>query len=598
MSSIRLLPENIINLIAAGEVVERPASALKEVLENSIDANSNFIRVNIKEFGLELIEVIDNGKGIEQDDLLLAIKQHATSKIYVEEDLLGISSLGFRGEALASIAEVSSKLEIESKTQKGSAGILIWEKGKARIEKSFKQEPGTVVKIHNVLSTVPARKKFLKSSITEFKKICDTFLSISLVHLNIHFELYHQDKLIYRLTQTDDFKNRVFEIWGRELSSNIIESSLLKTSLGDLKIFVGKPEIARKTAGVQYIFVNNRYVFEKTISSAISEAFKGFLPKELKPVYFLSLHIDPKEIDVNIHPRKLEIRFSNPGEIFRLVYQLTRKTLDSFTKNSISASMPSFYASSKTFASKAEPTFNRSFRVKNDKNDIQVALNFTKEIGEILNNDYPEAETTFSKRNDINSFLQLFNTYIVYEQDDRIIFIDQHAAAEKINFEKIVNTMGKPFTKPLLVPEVMELSHPDWLKAISIKDNFAQIGISIEEFGKNTIKVTEIPEILSKDIRINETILKLIEGDFADTDAMFEKYKEIYPGLTTENYYFIATAACHSSIRAGQTLTHEEIRQLLQDLDKLKNPYNCPHGRPVMWTLERSQFEKNFKRKL
>lgn len=604
MNKIKLLSDKIINLIAAGEVVERPASAVKEILENSIDSGATEIKVYLENFGLSLIEVKDNGSGISREDLPMVLKQHATSKIASEADLLKISSLGFRGEALASIAEVSAKIEIDSKTEGALASLLVYHKGKAVTKNGIRLETGTTIRVFDILSAVPARKKFLKSNVTEFKKICDTFISVALINTDIHMELYHDNKLIYKLTKTKELTNRIFEVWGKDIAKGLTESSVLKSSMGDFKIYAGLPEIARKSSPIQYIYVNNRAVTEKTVASAVNEAFKGFIHKELKPVYFAIMQINPSEVDVNIHPRKLEVRFVNPGEIFRNIYSLTFKTVEKETKEKMLRALPSESAagfSNKSysgFVSSRPKSFNRNFSAKPAKSSIESAISFTKLISAPVTKFSNEIDKTEGYNPSLIVLVQLFNTYILFEWENKVIIIDQHAAAEKINFEKIVFNLSKPASRPLLLPEIIELPLHLKTKLLSKEQTLKSIGISIEDFGQNSIKVTEVPEIVSKGINISDLINKIIEEEVDNLEGMYIKYKEIYPNLTPENYYLIATTACHSSIRAGQKLSRVEMEQLLHDLKKLKNPYNCPHGRPVIWELAKDELEKNFKRKL
>ena len=336
MGKIRLLPKNLINLIAAGEVVERPASVLKELLENSIDAKATEIIVNIEEAGNKLISVQDNGVGMNKEDASMAFKQHATSKLITEEDLQNITTLGFRGEALASISSVAESVTLESKSKESDA-IKIEVKSSEESESVTNQtKQGTTISVLNLFKNIPARRKFLKSEATELKYITSMFINTALVNTDVHFELYHNGRLLYKLTKTKDIKERIFEIWGGEVAKNLIETDWIEGSLCKLKLLVGRPEISKKTNYLQFSYVNDRYVVNKTISAAVFEAFKGFIHKDLKPVFFILIHISPSKVDVNIHPRKLEVKFENSEEIFRLVYSATKKLLEKQTKQIIS----------------------------------------------------------------------------------------------------------------------------------------------------------------------------------------------------------------------------------------------------------------------
>ncbi len=636
MNKIRILPQNLINLIAAGEVVERPSSVLKELLENSIDAESSKIIVNIKDYGNELIEVKDNGVGMDQENAKMAFKQHATSKINNEEDLHKILSFGFRGEALASISSVAERVELQSKIENGEAVKLTIENTKEDFAKSTQTEKGTKISIYNIFKNIPARKKFLKSNAVELKHLTETFLNIALPHLNIHFELYHNDRLVYRLTKAESFKNRVFEAFGKQTASNLFEMKTFDN--GQIKItgYFGKPEIGKKSYNFQYTYVNRRFVINKIVATAVLEAYKGFIHKDLKPAYFLFIEIDPSQIDVNIHPRKTEIRFLNSQEIFRYVYSLCRKTLETSTKSIITDTLqdnfdsenrqdsasndffghttqkPSFLANDKTS--------NYSFKQKAPKGKVQEALSFTKNLidssksqnfQEFLNSDSEEKKALYNDKNEAiiqgsdsqitqqemkyDKVFQLFNTYILFEKDNKLIMLDQHASAEKILFERLYLNLGELKTKPLLIPEILELKRHDKELLLEKKEELKNIGIILEDFGQDSIQILEIPEAV-ENIDIQDYIDEVLNMN-TDLEKTYESEKDIYPKLNKEVYMLLATTACHGSIRAGQKLEREEMVSIIKNLLTLKNPYNCPHGRPTIWQLERSEIEKNFKRR-
>lgn len=609
---IRKLEENLINLIAAGEVVERPSSVVKELLENSIDSGATKITVKIKNFGKEEITIIDNGIGIPFDDLSKTILQHATSKIYTKDDLFNISTLGFRGEALASISEVSGKFIIESKNIESTGGTLLKTGNQTNIEKKDILNTGTKVSVENIFDNIPARKKFLKSDNTELGKIYDVFLSTALPYVNIHFELFHNDKLIYKLTKTSTFTNRIFDIWGKDVAENIYASN--KVTINDISynVFIGSPLITKKTAFLQYTYINNRFITDKIIHSAISNGYKGFIHKELKPVYIAFLDVDPKKVDVNVHPRKLEAKFENSAEIYKNMYQITQKILSSQTKLLINNNIPSTLINvSNNISKEYDLQRNQEYFLVKDTNSlsrktnsvnypssqrdkeirsgsISQALEFSKEIL-----DFELENHTPSNRN-INPF-QIFNTYIIYEIDDKIVFIDQHAAAEKINFEKLALSIENIRSKPLLIPKIITLSDYQKTDILKIKNELSTLGLTIEDFQGNEISVTEIPELLKREQDIDELINSLTSKD-NDIENLFLVYKEIYSSLTELNYHLLATIACHSSIRAGQVLNREEMLNITKDLNSLKNPYNCPHGRPVSWELSKKEVDKFFKR--
>lgn len=602
MGKIRILPQNLINLIAAGEVVERPASALKELLENSIDANATEIIVRLENYGLDTISIKDNGVGMTKEDAIMAFKQHATSKIISEDDLHRIVTMGFRGEALASISSVAESIEVETKTEGSKAVKFIIRQTEIEEKPSTKTENGTLIKINKLFENIPARKKFLKTPQTEYRYITDIFLNVALVHTGMHFELYNNNKLVYKLTKTDNIKNRIFEVWGG-LAKNLFEETLFDSPQLKIKGIFGKSEAARKTSGIQYIYLNNRYIQSKVVSAAAQEGYSGFIHKDLKPSYFIFIEINPEEVDVNIHPRKMEAKFAKSDEIFRSVLTLTKKTLEKNTKDIINASFSSIssqnYSQPRTIIQNEDTNprkrFSNSYTSK-ERSKISDAMTFTKELLQPIKHVADSVAEVSLMQDSLKPF-QVFNTYIVVEKDNKLIFVDQHAAAEKIMFEKLVSQMGKLQKKLLLVPEIIDLPKDSKEYILSHKEQFEDLGFSIEDMGLDSIQVLEIPEILNK-FDIKEYIESILqpEGNIVANFGQFETYNGIK--LTRDIYLIIATAACHSSVRAGQKLSENEMLNILKDLNLLYNPYNCPHGRPVIWELSRYDLEKGFKRKI
>lgn len=615
MGKIKVLPQNLVNLIAAGEVVERPASALKELMENAIDAGSTKIIVNLEDYGKKLIEVKDNGVGMDTNDARLAFQQHATSKIFSEEDLQKIMTLGFRGEALASISAVAEAVTVETKARGTDAVKLTIKDGEIYEEVSAQGDHGTTLSIVNLFKNIPARKKFLKSDQVELKHLTTTFINTALTKLDINFELYHNRKVIYRLSIVKDLKDRIFEIWGSSVAKKIYTQKTFQNNDLTIEAYLGAPEIGRKTSSLQYVYLNGRFIINKTISAAVQEAYKGFIHKDLRPTYFLVIHIDPSEVDVNIHPRKTEIRLNNTQEIFKIVYSLTRKSLDAQTKNIITETFKPLiedqsekYKNPSGINTSSKPDFVNDKSLKSYSSPaakiqtarsspkIQEALSFTRAlIATNYDRNAPEDTKNESMFSPVN-IMQLFNTYIVFESNDKVIFLDQHAAAEKILFEKLCRELGDIKTRPLLLPEILELKPSDKELLLEKKEELQAIGIIIEDFGQSTIQVVELPELI-KQLNIKEYIEEILDGD-PDLGKTYEHNRTNYASLSKEIYLSLATAACHGSVRAGQKLSYEEMRNIINDLNELQNPYNCPHGRPTMWELPKYELEKNFKRKL
>jgi DNA mismatch repair protein MutL len=612
LNKIKVLPQNLINLIAAGEVVERPASVLKELLENSIDAGANHIKVNIENFGKDLIEVIDNGIGMNKEDAAMAFIQHATSKIDDEKDLEAIQTLGFRGEALASISSVAQWVEIETKTEMDDAVLVKFKDKEQEISSSAKSDNGTRVSVYKIFENIPARKKFLKSDSTELKYIVNTFIQTALIKLDIHFEIYHNSKLLYRLTRSDSIQNRIFEIWGKDTANIFLEKKNYNSNNLTIDLILEKPEFSIKNPKVQFCYINGRYVESRTVFTAIKEGYHGFIHRDLKPSFISIIHIDPAQVDVNVHPRKLEIKFVEAGEIFRLTMNFTKKILENISKEAIHNSIlenhtprnnqdlnapenENYYTNQSFTNYLNDKPKENNYSFSRKKLSVDQAISFS---GRLLQPTF-NTEDTFTNteqvktEDKINPF-QLFNTYIVFEKDNILHFIDQHAAAEKILFEKLLYNNSQVTTKPLLVPQIVELKPHEKLEILSKKEDLNQIGIIVDDFGGNSVQVSEIPEDIIT-ININEYFNEVLNNNH-DFSWLVNEYSEL--NVTREKYDLMALTACHGSIRAGQRLTQNEMLNILENLKTLKRPGNCPHGRPILWKVLKSDIEKNFRRDL
>ncbi|BCX13895.1 MAG: DNA mismatch repair protein MutL [Candidatus Dojkabacteria bacterium] len=610
MGKINKLPPHVINLIAAGEVVERPASVVKEILENSIDANATHIKVYIENYGLDLIEIIDDGIGIESDDIDLVFEQHATSKIKKSSDLLKINSFGFRGEAMASIRSVAEKIILQSKTPDSNPKAVVVTPTTISEASPEGYNNGTRIQVFNLFATVPARKKFLKSNQTELRHIIQVFIHASLANPEIHFELYHNNKQLYNLEKTS-IENRIKDILGREFLENSYNLTAHSNSI-KLNGFLGNSKLGKKTNPVQYIFINKRFVTNKTISSAIQKAYSGFLHKDLKPQYILFLTLDSNQVDVNVHPRKLEVRFDDPGSIFKSVFLSVKKTLEKESKQEL---LKDFLGEENNFSNepdlkttnpprhylplqKTEQSNKIKFNIGSQRNknyEVKKALEFTQQLlsDEGINSSKNEVEISFSWN---KNPMQIFGTYILFEQNSNLIIVDQHAAHEKIIFEKLLRKIQKPKSKPLLIPAIVELTTSGKDNIKKIENDLIQIGFKFERFGQKSLQIMEIPEDL-ENINLNEFFDEIINEESDDLDSKFSSYEfETSVKLTQEQYVVWAKTACHGSIRAGQKLSIDEMNKLINDLFSLKYPKNCPHGRPTYYKLTKEDIDKFFKR--
>ena len=438
--------------------------------------------------------------------------------------------------------------------------------------------------------------KFLKSDSTEFKSIVNTFIDIALINTQIHFELYHNGKLIYRLTKAKNIKERMFEIIGNA-ANEYYDEKVIESSLCNITFILIKPENAKKTSNFQYIYVNNRRIDNKAIYTAIKEAYSGLIHRDLKPSYIVLIHIDPKLVDVNVHPRKLEVKFQDPQSIFRSVYSSVKKILGNSTKESLNDSIESvrsndnIYKEVFTYKKPSNQNFQQ-YKSRPNFSTVNDAISFSKNLIEsksLYNTKDISIKPVDQKPINLRQYL---NTYIVYELEDEIIFIDQHAAAEKINFEKLLYQLGTIPTKPLLIPAIIDLKDFEKEILLNKKEELKKIGIIIDDFGDNSVQVSEIPEILN-----NFDFFKYLENivhDKEDFSNLTKEYTELE--MSEETYQLLALTACHGSIRAGQKLNEFEMYNIINDLKSLKQPNNCPHGRPISWKLKKQEIEKNFKR--
>lgn len=599
------LHQNLINKIAAGEVVERPASVLKELIENSIDAKATKITINIENAGTKLIEVIDNGTGMNKDDAVIACDSHSTSKITTMQDLEDIHSMGFRGEALASISAVSA-VTLETKSKKNQVGTLVTiDNGKKVKIEEISTTNGTKISVKNLFDNIPARKKFLKSHSTEYKHILVIFYNYALAFPNIHFILSHNNKLIHNLPANikDNFnkelKTRINDLFGDKISSKLVPIFYDAPRL-QIFGFAGHPSIARSHRSYQLIFLNKRPITDRLISKAVYDSYQGLMPKGKYPIFFIFLNIDPLQVDVNVHPRKSEVRFENPQQIFKAVKQASNQSLLKFLqKDSAKAleeyshfnkTVPNFDFKQKTAgktishkSSAYKPQQLLDKRTKQQK--ISQSIKFTEELLKTHDKSTPFAIYTTPRA------FQVLNEFIIIEKDNCLQIIDQHAAAERVTYERLKEqlTKNKVETQKLLIPETIELNKIEFQLLNENRKNLSNLGIHISIFGKSAFKVEEIPALIAK-TNIKELISDIV-AELNDEIAL--KKPKSFENIQD---HLIATLACHSSIRGGMKLQHEEINDLVNNLLKCKNPYSCPHGRPIMWKISKHDLEKKFER--
>lgn len=625
MSKIKILDKTITNRISAGEVVEKPASIIKELVENSIDAGATRITISIENGGISKISITDNGHGIEKDDLPLAIMPHATSKISSVEDLNHISTLGFRGEALASICSVS-QVEIISKTQNQETGQKIVVHGGDIIHNTEIASPtGTHVEVSNLFYNTPVRAKFLRKPKVEEGDITDYVERLILANPNISFKYIIDGQEKYHTTGSGLFDN-IYTIYGKEIANNLIE---IDYQSGDYTIsgFIGKPEISKPNRNYQTLLIGERYVKNYMISSAISTAYESFLMKGKFPFYVLKLTLPLDCVDVNVHPNKLEVKFEKPNHIYTLFYSAVSKALQQFDQTvelSIfnNADLTNENQTNKKDVEKIvlpEVSSGVSFKDKiadeQEKEDIQeveikevelktnlfeqkdfsIKFEQFKTLDQVLKS--PEkieikeeqiGQSEFEKQLDFVKNYKivgvLFNTYIIIESGEEVYFIDQHAAHERILFDKFMNEIKnqKPLAQELLVPYNLFVKDKERTFLKEHQELLENFGFSIEEFGHNSFKINAIPYVF--------TSLKV--GDFFESLlSNLDEYTK-----KPEDYlkHSIATKACKSAVKAGDSLTEEEINIILKTMQE--GVLHCPHGRPFVVKFDKYSLEKWFKR--
>ena len=585
MSKIHVMSDNLANKIAAGEVVERIASVVKELVENSIDAGSKTVIVNLKDAGTKLIEVIDDGSGMDKEDALLSFQRHATSKISKEDDLFFINTLGFRGEALASIASVS---KVDMKTSQGSDGTHIYiEGGKLITNEKSDARKGTTISVADLFYNTPARLKYLKSLQTELANVTAFIERLALSHEDISFTLTNNDNKIVYTSGSGDLLKVIHEIYGYSVSSNMIEINNSNDDY-DISGYICKPVILKSTKSHMNVIVNGRVVSNNSVNKAINEGYFKFKPDPKYPVVVLKIDTDPTLIDVNIHPSKNDIKFSK----IEALQDLITNTINKALTNTLLVQN----VEERTIV-KANNYENVS--VKEDiVEDYSTQLELIQEVSKEDNYQDVKVKVEESsvkkdtKNEEIRNLVLtpkciIQKTYIVAEAEDGMYLIDQHAAHERINYEKTMKDFNemKINRTSMLIPLTLELSSSDFIKIKEHFDTLAKFGFILEEFGLNTIVVKEHPTWLRHGYE-EETINKVI--DLTLDEKEFDEMKF--------NDKVIATIACKSSVRANEDISLEQASQILKDLVLCDNPYNCAHGRPTIIHYSNYELEKMFKR--
>jgi len=663
MSKVRVLPDIIINKIAAGEVVERPSSIVKELVENSLDAGSTRIFVDIEDGGKRIVKISDNGEGMEYEDALLAIERHATSKIISDADLFSISTLGFRGEALPSIASIS-RFSLETRTNDAEAGVFInINGGKILNVGDSGCAPGTIISVKDIFFNTPARRKFLKTSATEMAHVNEILTCLALPWPSVHFRLSGDGKVVKNLPAVVSPFERAVDVLGRDLRGKMLYVEC-ETENVTLSGWISEPDVTRGSGQKIYIFVNGRYVRDRGIIHAMCDAYKGSLMKGRFPMAVLFMDLPNGTVDVNVHPTKQEVRFSNQREIYGSVRSACH---DALMKREVSRHVAQKAQGSLAISNRAAKPYEPPIFKKNEHSVKPVISN--RSTDEPVNNKkilpetnrQPSFKTTDNRSSNLENYAiqesqsvfeinadkeslpdkkehvlrktmerdvkdqtieppaiegqkdvyghnektsevpsvfsslkiigQLKKSYILCDSESGLAIFDQHAAHERVVYERIQKMARgeqRPSIQKLLMPEIVEFSPREALVILDILPELSASGIEIEHFGENSFAVRAVPSLLS------ENMIRELLKDIAERMTEFAGKKPDHEEIFGECF---SVMACHAAIRNGQELAASDMRNLLNDLAKCENPYHCPHGRPVYMLLPIDEMEKKFGRK-
>ena len=641
MGRINVLDQHTSNQIAAGEVVERPSSVVKELVENSIDAGSKNITIEIEEGGTSLIKIIDDGVGIFNEDVKKAFLPHATSKIQNVDDIFRIDTLGFRGEALPSIAAIS-KVNMKSKTESEETGWEVnIEGGTFTIDNEVGVNNGTVIEVRDLFFNVPARKKFLKSSSREGATINDIVSRIALANPEISFKLFNNGKKVVHTYGTGNLIDSIRSLYGKNTADEVLYFEYASDTV-TIHGYIGKDTLARKSRNNQTVFVNKRYIKNRTISVAVENAYKSFNTGDKYPFFVLFIDVYPEFIDVNVHPTKSEIKFRNDREVFSTVFKGIHDVLSKDIREEFNGGSEfledvrarELESEQCSFEKRLEELNEMELKLKNteslykEKTNIDMPISINREdstsntpmmhtdiykplendnnlyttsytnyevtsppeyVNEPVNNDSytKEKDTKVPKFPVLDIIGQYDKTYIIAQKEGTLYLVDQHAAHERLLFEKYLKSIEENdlLIQPLMVPLVIELSLNDYGYYEENQDIFENSGFKIESFGMSSIKLSEVPYFLGK---------LDAKGFFL---LILDNLKNLGSGKTVEvKYNRIATLACKAAVKANDLLSESEMQQLLYDIRFLDDPFHCPHGRPTIIKFTRYDMDKMFKR--
>lgn len=586
MSRVRLLSDTLASQVAAGEVIERPSSVVKELVENGIDAGARSIEIMIKRGGISLIRVTDDGSGMDRDDALLCLERHATSKIRTAADLVTVATLGFRGEALPSIASVS-RFRLTTREQEAVAGTeVLVAGGKIEIVRDGGEAPGTQIEVRSLFYNLPARRKFLRSENTETRNIEHQLNLQAIGHPEVAFSLVRDERIVFQLPATKTLRDRVRDLMGSELVARLLE---VEPGKGKLRVsgFIGQAGVSRASRAQQFVFVNGRAIESPVIGAALKEGYHTALMKGQFPVTFLFVELDPAEVDVNVHPAKREVRFRDPAGVREAVVAAVRRTLES-DRESWQEQFRAPAPTDPAFVRPAEAVTPRFAPPPADERQSSFPVGV--EPTPVTTRRSSPNEPAQSAASQFQILGVLNKLYVLMENAEGLVLVDQHAAHERILFEELRRRMeehGVP-SQRLLLPQVIELAPRD---AEWIERNLAtlqKMGLGVEEFGRHTFKLESLPPFLSgaDPGRLLQDVI----------DSLKSASNSTSPLRLGED--MIAKTVCRHAVKANDFLRAPEVEKLIRDLLACELPYCCPHGRPTMIQISLGELEKKFGRKV
>jgi len=589
-NKIHILPVSLSNKIAAGEVVERPASVVKELVENSIDSEATKISVVLKNSGKELVQVVDNGQGMAGEDLKLAFKRHATSKIWNDEDLENIETLGFRGEALPSIASVAKIEAISRESDKSVADRIILDAGKVSKSDKIAAPVGTNIQVRQLFFNTPARRNFLRADSTELQQIISTIKRFFLAYPDIEFVIIHDDSELFHL-KSGTIEERINDIFGKDQLSGLVKINDLLGGI-ELSGFVSKPDKVRRARGNQFLFLNGRPIQHKSFNHAIMTAYGNLIQQGEYPLYCIFIELDPRLVDVNVHPSKMEVRFSNEKSLYHFFLSTIRKAfhdediIPSMETGTSNAFLSKFSDEEKKQSILSELKNRSRYMGRSGEQQLSLVYFESEEEENQKDNIQPESQNPPTDVSEVY-FWQIHNRYILSQIKSGIVIIDQHVAHERILFERILRILKEgeqSVGQQLLFPQTITLSMDDFLKFKEIVHLLNKIGFVLRIFSGTSIIIDAIPV----DVKVGREapiLLDIIDYYKGNPDREFDPFQKI-----------AAAFSCKNAIKAGEQLSQAQMHAMVDQLFACESPYFCPHGRPVIITMDLEEFDRKFKR--